>query len=335
MPTHRKVAAVVLGAVLPGAAVSAAHAVSPVDGTITTPFGQAGHMWSSGKHTGVDFAVPVGTPVKAAASGVVIKSGPGGAYGNELVIKHDNGQYTQYAHLSAFRVHQGAHVAGGDVVALSGNTGNSTGPHLHFELRTGPGYGTAIDPAPLLGKTVRPATPAPSAGGRYTVKTGDTLGDIARQVLGDKSQWRKLYDANRDRVADPNLIYPGQVLRIPAGEGATAPAPRPKPAIPSPDKPITGSVKERAAAVAASLGKGAGEIAAMVQIIERESSWNPRAVNPSSGACGLVQSLPCSKLPQGVGTSVEGQIRWFFNYVDQRYGSARQALAFWNANKWY
>ncbi|GAA3373919.1 hypothetical protein GCM10020367_35760 [Streptomyces sannanensis] len=127
----------------------------PVDHyALSASFAQSGGMWSH-KHSGQDFAVPTGTPVKAAHSGVVVKAGPNGggdgpAYGNAIVIKHGNGTYTQYAHLSKIKVHVGQTVEAGQQIGLSGNTGNSSGPHLHFEVRTTPNYGSAVNPVSFL-----------------------------------------------------------------------------------------------------------------------------------------------------------------------------------------
>ncbi|MFJ8645697.1 M23 family metallopeptidase [Streptomyces sp. NPDC093546] len=137
------------------AAKKTASWVKPVNGyTLTASFNQGGAMWSH-KHSGQDFAVPIGTPVKAAHSGVVVKAGPNGggdgpAYGNAVVIKHSNGTYSQYAHLSKIDVSVGKKVKTGQLIAKSGNTGNSSGPHLHFEIRTTPNYGSAINPASFL-----------------------------------------------------------------------------------------------------------------------------------------------------------------------------------------
>ncbi|MFB7468506.1 M23 family metallopeptidase [Streptomyces sp. NPDC056224] len=122
--------------------------------TLSATFGKGGSMWSH-KHSGQDFAVPVGTPVKAAGAGTVVKAGPGGggdgpAYGNAIVIKHANNTYSQYAHLSKIQVKIGQKVSAGKQIALSGNTGNSSGPHLHFEIRTTPNYGSAVNPVSFL-----------------------------------------------------------------------------------------------------------------------------------------------------------------------------------------
>ena len=121
------------------------------NGKISTPFGKVGKHWSSGKHTGADFAVPIGTPVLAVADGKIENANWGKAYGKQVIQKVDGG-WVIYAHLNATRVKPGATVKKGQIVGESGNTGNSTGPHLHFEMRdkirwTG---GTPIDPKEIL-----------------------------------------------------------------------------------------------------------------------------------------------------------------------------------------
>jgi murein DD-endopeptidase MepM/ murein hydrolase activator NlpD len=124
---------------------------SPVaGGTVGTPYHQSGSMWSSGYHTGTDFVVPTGTSLKAVGAGTVVSAGWGGAYGNQVVIQLADGHYAQYAHLSALSVSAGQSVTAGQQVGLSGATGNVTGPHLHFEIRTTPDYGSDIDPIAFL-----------------------------------------------------------------------------------------------------------------------------------------------------------------------------------------
>ena len=86
-------------------------------------------------HQGVDFAMPVGTQIRAAAAGKVIKAGTAGDYGQLVVIKHSEGFETRYAHNSKITVKVGQYIKQGDIIAYSGNTGRSTGPHLHFEIR--------------------------------------------------------------------------------------------------------------------------------------------------------------------------------------------------------
>ncbi len=133
------------------AAPEPARASAPVAGAQTgTPYRAAGSGWSSGYHTGVDFPVPTGTTVRAVSGGSVVSAGWAGAYGYQVVLRHDDGRYSQYAHLSALSVSPGRQVNAGQRLGRSGSTGNSTGPHLHFEIRTGPGYGSDIDPLAYL-----------------------------------------------------------------------------------------------------------------------------------------------------------------------------------------
>jgi len=125
---------------------------APVDTGAGTPYRATGSSWSKGYHTGVDFPVPTGTSVKSVAAGQVVTSGWGGSFGYQVVIKHADGRYSQYAHLSAISVKDGQKVVPGQRIGRSGSTGNSSGPHLHFEVRTGPEFGSDIDPVAYLRK---------------------------------------------------------------------------------------------------------------------------------------------------------------------------------------
>ncbi|MGW7041786.1 transglycosylase family protein [Streptomyces avermitilis] len=124
--------------------------VAPVNAGTGTQYHAAGSSWSKGYHTGVDFPVPTGTSVKAVAAGHVVSAGWGGSFGYQVVLRHADGRYTQYAHLSAISVKAGQSVTAGQRLGRSGSTGNSTGPHLHFEVRTGPGFGSDVDPVAYL-----------------------------------------------------------------------------------------------------------------------------------------------------------------------------------------
>jgi murein DD-endopeptidase MepM/ murein hydrolase activator NlpD len=127
--------------------------VLPITGSyISTGYKAGGSLWSSGSHTGVDFHAASGTPVHAVGAGTVVQAGWGGAYGNQIVIRMNDGTYTQYGHLSSIEVSVGQEVTPGQQIALSGATGNTTGPHLHFEARTTPEYGSDIDPVAYLRK---------------------------------------------------------------------------------------------------------------------------------------------------------------------------------------
>jgi murein DD-endopeptidase MepM/ murein hydrolase activator NlpD len=121
------------------------------NGKITTPFGKVGKHWSTGKHLGCDFAVPIGTPVLAMVDGKITNSTWGKAYGKQIVQQVEGG-FVIYAHLNALRVKPNQKVKKGQVIGESGNTGNSTGPHLHIEYRNQARWtgGTAMDPKDIL-----------------------------------------------------------------------------------------------------------------------------------------------------------------------------------------
>ena len=120
--------------------------IRPISGTITSRFGVRSSIRSSA-HTGLDIATSSGTPIGAAASGTVTFSGYKGSYGNLLVISHGNGVQTYYAHCSALYVTAGESVSQGQTIAAVGSTGNSTGPHLHLEIRVD---GVAYNPQNYL-----------------------------------------------------------------------------------------------------------------------------------------------------------------------------------------
>jgi murein DD-endopeptidase MepM/ murein hydrolase activator NlpD len=115
----------------------------PVSGTLTSPFG---YRWGR-MHEGIDISVPEGTPVRAAKAGNVVIAAYTGGYGNYTCVDHGGGLSSCYAHQSSYAVSPGDSVAQGEVIGYSGNTGSSTGPHLHFEIRVN---GTAVDPLGYL-----------------------------------------------------------------------------------------------------------------------------------------------------------------------------------------
>jgi murein DD-endopeptidase MepM/ murein hydrolase activator NlpD len=123
---------------------------------ITNPFKKKGDHWKLGFHTGVDYACSVGTNVVAADDGRVLEAGKvswGDSYGTAVVIKHSHIHQAVYAHLSEVLVKKGDRVTLGQLIGKSGNTGNSTGPHLHFEVRKSPYKYTAesmVDPDVLI-----------------------------------------------------------------------------------------------------------------------------------------------------------------------------------------
>lgn len=123
----------------------------PIAGShVTTGYKSSGSLWSSGSHSGIDFHAASGSSVVAVGAGTVVEAGWGGAYGNNIVLRMTDGTYTQYGHLSSIGVRVGQSVGAGQRIGLSGSTGNSTGPHLHFEARTTPSYGSDMDPVAYL-----------------------------------------------------------------------------------------------------------------------------------------------------------------------------------------
>ncbi|MCX4714547.1 M23 family metallopeptidase [Streptomyces virginiae] len=114
--------------------------------TLTSHYGDSGSMWSSGHHTGLDFAAPTGTPAKAVAAGKITSAGWSGAYGYRIVLELPDGTEIWYCHLSSMSVTSGT-VGAGETIGRVGATGNVTGPHLHLEVRKG---GSTQDPLAWL-----------------------------------------------------------------------------------------------------------------------------------------------------------------------------------------
>jgi len=140
---------------LPASQLSALGVVPtlwPVAGRITAGFGERMDPFSGegAFHTGMDIASTYGAPIHATADGIVIRAGLDGGYGRLIVIDHGFGVTTWYGHLSGFNVQPGMHVKAGDVIGYEGDSGRSTGPHLHYEIRI---YNTPVNPWPYLRRT--------------------------------------------------------------------------------------------------------------------------------------------------------------------------------------
>jgi Meckel syndrome type 1 protein len=185
--------------------------VNPVSGaTQTSGFGPRGGR----NHDGVDLAAPSGTPVHAAACGVVSELGSQSGYGNIVCIDHGSGFTTCYAHLSGFNTQRGAQVHAGDVIGYVGTTGHSTGPHLHFETRVN---GQPRDPAPYLNGSQR----APASG--HAKATGGGSAKAAKTRSGGSASGGA---ASTSSASTSSSKQPAQTQARPAANGgAGQPAP--------------------------------------------------------------------------------------------------------------
>ncbi|HET6625630.1 MAG TPA: M23 family metallopeptidase [Nocardioidaceae bacterium] len=114
---------------------------------LTAGFGQSSGLWAH-THTGLDFAAPMGTPIMSVARGVVTSTEYAGSYGNRTIVTLEDGTEIWYCHQSSFAVSPGEEVSAGQVIGAVGLTGNTTGPHLHLEVR--PGAGDPVDPRAAL-----------------------------------------------------------------------------------------------------------------------------------------------------------------------------------------
>lgn len=264
----------------------------------------------------------LGNAVKAYKPGVVAFAGWGGSdsYGNFIRVNHPDGTQTLYAHLSGMNVRAGQTVRGGQVIGRVGSTGNSSGPHLHFEIKGDHGF-TAPDGSNggmpgwlerVIGKPMDWASGLfDKAMGFVTDKFGeskflDLVGGMGKALIGplvDKVLSMLGNDGDDDSRGDEGLIPDTGVQRI-------------------------------VQAVAASYGWARGDMwDALSQIIARESSWDPNAANPSSSARGLFQKM--TSLHGAIEGTVEGQAKWGLEYIKAAYGNPMNALMHHNREGWY
>ncbi|MEV4971962.1 peptidoglycan DD-metalloendopeptidase family protein [Streptomyces scopuliridis] len=175
--------------------------MKPVNAAYGTPFGKKGSMWSSGRHTGLDFPATVGAAVKAVDAGRVALAQGGGPYGNHILINHGKGLASMYAHLSQIATKVGASVSRGQRVGAVGATGNVTGPHLHLEARRN---GVAIDPMQFL------------SGGSTSYKPSAGVAQwsgVVRQALDQVGQPQSLVGTTLRRMAQESGGNPNAVNR--------------------------------------------------------------------------------------------------------------------------
>ncbi|MEU9704275.1 peptidoglycan DD-metalloendopeptidase family protein [Streptomyces sp. NPDC047981] len=170
----------------------------PVDAAPGTPFGKRGSMWSSGRHTGLDFPAAVGTLIRAVAGGRVSMAKGGGPYGNHVMINHGGGLSSLYAHMSSILTTVGKSVSQGETIGRVGATGNVTGPHLHLEARRN---GVAVDPMQYL-------TGGNGGGGGTGVERWRNVVLQALQMTGNPASYANLTlrRMNQESGGNPNAV---------------------------------------------------------------------------------------------------------------------------------
>jgi len=288
-------------------------------------------------HAGQDFATPVGTPIFAAMDGFVSKAGWNAISGRTGIgefLTHDGGRNTYYGHLSKLLVKVGDAVKAGQQIALSGNTGRSTGPHLHFETWTG---GKPVNPAPYLNGATLPSG-SNSEGGGFDPLSG--LTDLASNMAS------KFADAfpGGGKMVDIAQGIGGKLVgsvKDWAFSKVSAIGDFAKDSWNNVKSFFTGGksdVKNAVQGVANGFGWGSGgQWKALSKLISKESSWNPKAQNPSSTAYGLFQFLNSTWAGVGARKTSDPaeQARAGLKYIQQRYGDPQGALAFHDRNNWY
>lgn len=259
-------------------------------------------------HYALDISAGAGAPIFAASDGTVIFSGPYGSYGNWVEIDHGNGITTGYAHMRADQIYVGVgdQVIKGQQIALQGNEGESYGAHLHFEVRSN---GERIDP--LL----------------FYLHMGINLAELYRVAPSVYQPTKTAYCSTPDGKYfywcsgyDPNN---------------TAPIPPPKP---GGGGEGDGTPKGYARVQVAARGWSDSEFTCLDKLWEKESNWNPSALNPSSGAYGIPQALPGNKMAaQGPDwqTNPNTQIDWGLGYIAGRYGTPCVAWQHSMDTDWY
>ncbi|MGQ3385298.1 tape measure protein [Glutamicibacter sp. TV12E] len=307
--------------------------VRPVKGgSYTSRFGESRGRYP---HAGQDVAVPIGTPVFSPLDGTVRiakENAVTGRSGLGILIDHANGLSTYVGHLSRFIAQAGQQVKAGQQVALSGNTGRSTGPHAHIELWRD---GTPIDPFNYINSGIMPT--GGSGGGGWNPLQG--LFDLKDQMVnGFKEKFGA--DNMLGQIASTalNKIVTGPIDWIKEkaaaiGDFAQDVWGNAKDFFNGKDSGVQADVRN----VANGYGWGSGrQWDSLSKLINKESSWNPNAQNPSSTAYGLFQFLNGTWGSYGAKTSdPTGQAKAGLKYISQRYGDPEKAWAFHKRNNWY
>lgn len=254
-------------------------------------------------HWAMDISAGAGQPILAASDGTVVSAGPNGSYGNFVLIDHGGGIQTGYAHMESdgYYVSVGQAVKKGEVIGVTGNAGESYGAHLHFEVRVN---GEKVDPMIFyLYAGINVTT-------THKVATGSVYMPTMQAYCGTPEgiyfYWCPGFD--------PNNTVPVQAT----GDSSTA------------QGYAQNKVTER--------GWSAEDYNCLVLLWNRESGWNPSATNPSSGAYGIPQALPGTKMATAGAdwqTNPQTQINWGLGYIADRYGTPCGAWAHSESVGWY
>lgn len=303
-------------------------------GAITSRFGASRGRYP---HAGTDFAVPIGTPIFAAMDGTVQKAGTNaitGRTGIGAFLGHDGGRNTYYGHLSKLLVQVGDVVKAGQQIALSGNTGKSTGPHLHFETWVG---GKPVNAEPYLNGAAMPTGGSGGSGGGWNPLQG--LFDLKDKMVGKFSE-KFGSDNMLSQVASGalNKLMTGPIDWIKEKAAAIGDFGQDvwgntKDLFNGKDSDVQAAVR----GVANGYGWGSGrQWDSLSKLINKESSWNPNAQNPRSTAYGLYQFLNGTWAGYGTKTSdPTGQSVAGLKYIQDRYGTPEKAWQFHKRNNWY
>lgn len=307
--------------------------VRPVKGgQITSGFGAARGPYG---HAGIDFAVSVGTPVHAAMDGTVLGYQPTGRTGRYVFLSHPGNRNTYYGHLSQPQVSPGQQVKAGQQIGLSGNTGRSTGPHLHWETWTG---GKPVDPAAYLNGAMLPEGGVSGGGGSSPFQA---LIDFKESIVGrfkDAFSGGGMFadlaqGAGTKLTSDILGWFPAQLGKL--GDKAQDVWGNTKDWFNGKDSDVQAAVR----GVAAGYGWDSGRHwSALSKLIAKESSWDPNVTNKSgSSAFGLFQFLDGTWSSVGASKTSDpaGQAQAGMKYIQQRYGDPEKAWAFHKKHNWY
>lgn len=330
-----------MGGLIRGAKALAGYADGGFVRPVNAPYaGKWGSYASGGRHPALDFPVPVGTPVSAVMDGVVnaVKTLTG-SYGKHIRISHENGIESIYAHLSKQIVNVGDKVAAGQLIGASGSTGNSTGPHLHLELRRN---GVAFDFTDMLMSGKAPASKGKNALEKIFGAAKDKLGGM----LGDPLKWfkdqlTKPIQQLKDRFGNSTMSQmvvgvPSKLVEAAADKVKSLLGLSSDNSDPGDVGVGNGSNRDIVRGQAAARGWTGAQWQALEWLVQHESGFSNTAQNPTSTARGLFQFLDSTWRPYGPKTDdPQLQTKYGLQYIADRYGDPVNAKSFWQAHHWY